>query len=332
MWWYVLTCFLVVLAMFAFAAIVMVFLRRRKDLELKRVENEDGIWEIQFFDSNVSRSITIDDILSSAREENVITRGRKGMQFVVKEMINDVNLNSPSFWSVIARLGKVQHPNIVRLVGICVSEKAGFLVYEYAEGKVLSQILQNLSWERRRKIAIGIAKALQFLHGYCSPSILVGEMSPEKVMVDGKDEPRLSLGIPGLACTDTKCFISSAYVAPESRESKDMTVEGDMYGFGVVLIELLTGKSPADMEYGVHENIVEWARHCYSDCHLDAWIDTTIRGQAAGNDNKHGKEMVLTMNLALHCTTTDPTARPSASHVVKTLHSLMSPTTCVRVI
>jgi hypothetical protein len=214
MWWYVLTCFLVVLAMFAFAAIVMVFLRRRKDLELKRVENEDGIWEIQFFDSNVSRSITIDDILSSAREENVITRGRKGMQFVVKEMINDVNLNSPSFWSVIARLGKVQHPNIVRLVGICVSEKAGFLVYEYAEGKVLSQILQNLSWERRRKIAIGIAKALQFLHGYCSPSILVGEMSPEKVMVDGKDEPRLSLGIPGLACTDTKCFISSAYVAP----------------------------------------------------------------------------------------------------------------------
>jgi serine/threonine protein kinase len=121
-------------------------------------------------------------------------------------------------------------------------------------------------------------------------------------------------------------------VNAESRESKDMTVEGDMYGFGVVLIELLTGKSPADMEYGVHENIVEWARHCYSDCHLDAWIDTTIRGQAAGNDNKHGKEMVLTMNLALHCTTTDPTARPSASHVVKTLHSLMSPTTCVRVI
>jgi serine/threonine protein kinase len=68
-----------------------------------------------------------------------------------------------------------------------VSKKVGFLVYEYAEGKVLSQILQNLSWERRRKIVIGIAKALQFLHSYCSLSILVGEMSPEKVVVDRKD-------------------------------------------------------------------------------------------------------------------------------------------------
>jgi serine/threonine protein kinase len=68
-----------------------------------------------------------------------------------------------------------------------VSKKVGFLVYEYAKGKVLSQILQNLSWERRRKITIGIAKALQFLHSYCLLSILVGEMSPEKVVVDGKD-------------------------------------------------------------------------------------------------------------------------------------------------
>jgi serine/threonine protein kinase len=109
----------------------------------------------------------------------------------------------------------------------------------------------------------------------------------------------------------------------ESRERKDQTTEqSDMYGFGVVLIELLTGKSPTDMEKGVNENIVEWARYCYSDCRLDGWVDTTIRGRDATNNHK---EMVETMNLALHCTATDPTARPSATHVFKTLHSITTP-------
>lgn len=92
-----------------------------------------------------------------------------------------------------------------------------------------------------------------------------------------------------------------------------------MYGFGLVLIELLTGKSPADAEFGVHESIVEWARYCYSDCHLDMWIDPMLRGDASINQN----EIVETMNLALHCTATEPTARPSANQVAKTLESAL---------
>ncbi|GMY17564.1 probably inactive leucine-rich repeat receptor-like protein kinase At2g25790 [Fagus crenata] len=339
MWWYVLACLLVTLTMFAVAALAFVFIRsRRNELELQRVESKNGRWELQFFDSKVSKSLTIDDILSSAKDENVIMRGKKGasyrgksfmnnMQFLVKEMNGENSVLPPSFWSVIAEFGKLHHPNIIRLIGICWSEKGGFLVYEYVEGKLLSEVLRNLSWERRRKIAIGIAKALKFLHGYCSPSVVVGDMSPEKVLVDGKDEPRLSLSLPGLACTDTmtKCFISSAYVAPETRETKEMTEQSDIYGIGLVLIELLTGKSPADTEFGMQENIVEWARYCYSDCHLDVWIDTMIRGHATNNPN----EIVETMNLALHCTATDPTARPCASDVFKTLESVMKPTSCV---
>lgn len=115
----------------------------------------------------------------------------------------------------------------------------------------------------------------------------------------------------------------------ETRESKEMTEQSDIYGLGLVLIELLTGKSPADMEFGAHENIVEWARYCYSECHLDGWIDTMIRGHAT---NHIHKEMVETMNLALHCTATDPTARPSATDVFKTLDSFIRPTSCVSIL
>ncbi|KAJ6330180.1 hypothetical protein OIU76_008913 [Salix suchowensis] len=325
MWWFYVACSLGALALLALVAFGFVFIRGQRNLELKRVENEDGTWELQFFNSKVSRSIAIDDILSSMKEENLISRGKKGasykgksitndMQFMVKEMNGVNSIPLPE----ISELGKLQHPNIVNLFGVCQSDTVAYVIYEYIEGKKLSEVLLNLSWERRRKIAIGIAKALRFMHCYCSPSVLAGYMSPEKIIVDGRDEPHLILSLPSVLCNETtKCFISSAYVAPETRESKNTTEKSDMYGFGLILIELLTGKGPADAEFGGHESIVEWARYCYSDCHLDMWIDPMISGNASINQN----ELIETMNLALQCTATEPTARPCANEVSKTLES-----------
>jgi len=111
----------------------------------------------------------------------------------------------------------------------------------------------------------------------------------------------------------------------ETRETKDITEKSDMYGFGLILIELLTGKGPADAEFGGHESIVEWARYCYSDCHLDMWIDPMISGNASINQN----ELIETMNLALQCTATEPTARPCANEVSKTLESALRKSSCV---
>ncbi|KDP34162.1 hypothetical protein JCGZ_07733 [Jatropha curcas] len=324
-WWLYFAFILGGLVVVAFIAFGIMLIRGRKSLELKRVENEDGIWELQFFHSKGPKSVTIEDILLSKKEENVISRGKKGlsykgrsiangMQFMVKE-INDMNAIPQNFWPQVAEFGKLKHPNIIKLIGICRSDRDGFFVYEYIEGKNLTQILHNLSWARRRKIAISIAKALRYLHCYCSPSVPVGYISPEKIIVDGRDEAHLRLSLP-----DTKFFISSAYVAPETRDLKDINEKSDMYGFGLILVELLTGKSPGDAEFGVHQSIVEWARYCYSDCHLDMWIDQTIKAEALMNQN----EIVETMNLALHCTATDPKARPCASHVFKTLDSALT--------
>ncbi|KAL5786264.1 hypothetical protein ACOSQ2_008656 [Xanthoceras sorbifolium] len=341
-WWFVVGCFSVALVVLAVASFLVCFVRGRKFLKLKRVENQDGCWEIQFFNSKVARSLTVDEITSSTKEENLISRANKGMMstyqgrslaindmlFVVKK-ITDVNtIMSTTFWSDVSELGKIRHPNIVPLAGICRSEKSALLFYEYLDGKNLTQALPSLTWERRRKIAVGIAKALRFLHCDCSQCFVIGDMSPEKVIVDGKDVPRLRLSLPGLECTDTKSFLSSAYVAPEIKETKDTTDKGDIYGFGLLLIELLSGKCPADAEFGVHESMVEWARYCYSDCHLDSWVDPMmIRGGHASMINQN--EIVQMMNLALHCTASDPTARPCAAEVTKTLESGFRIWSCV---
>ncbi|XP_030543093.1 leucine-rich repeat receptor-like serine/threonine-protein kinase SKM1 [Rhodamnia argentea] len=335
--WFLVVCSLAALMATALSAFAFLAIRQRRRFVPKRVESQDGAWEMHCFDPDLPRSITLDDVLNSAKEENIISRGKAGIsyqgrsitkdiKFFMKE-VNDIDMfDSPSLKSEVLELGKLKHPNIVKLMGLCVSHKNGFFIFEHVDGKSLSEALRGLSWERRGKIAIGVAKALRFLHRDRSPRFVVSDLRPEKIMVDEKDEPRLRLSYPGVLCTDKyKCFISSVYVAPEAGETKEITEKSDIYAFGLLLVEMLTGKSPADAELGVHDSIVDWARYCYSDCHLDAWADPAIRGTASHGPN----EMVEAMNLALHCTASDPSARPCASDVYRTLASVLRGSSCV---
>lgn len=94
------------------------------------------------------------------------------------------------------------------------SKKCGFWVSEFVEGQSVSEVFRGMSWDRRRKVALGIAKALRYLHCKSMGSSVGYDLSPEKIIVDGKDEPRLRLRSPGRICTDAKTFVSSPYVAP----------------------------------------------------------------------------------------------------------------------
>ncbi|CAA0371791.1 unnamed protein product [Arabidopsis thaliana] len=312
-WWLIITstfaAFLAVLVSGFF--IVLVFQRTHNVLEVKKVEQEDGTkWETQFFDSRFMKSFTVNTILSSLKDQNVLV-DKNGVHFVVKEVKKYDSL--PEMISDMRKLS--DHKNILKIVATCRSETVAYLIHEDVEGKRLSQVLSGLSWERRRKIMKGIVEALRFLHCRCSPAVVAGNLSPENIVIDVTDEPRLCLGLPGLLCMD------AAYMAPETREHKEMTSKSDIYGFGILLLHLLTGKcssSNEDIESGVNGSLVKWARYSYSNCHIDTWIDSSI------DTSVHQREIVHVMNLALKCTAIDPQERPCTNNVLQALESTSS--------
>lgn len=198
-----------------------------------------------------------------------------GTKVAVKVLKRDDQQGGREFLAEVEMLSRLHHRNLVRLIGICVEEKNRCLVYELIpNGSVESHLhgidkeTSPLDWGARLKIALGAARGLAYLHEDSSPRVIHRDFKSSNILLEHDFTPKVSdFGLARTALDEDNRHISTrvmgtfGYVAPEYAMTGHLLVKSDVYSYGVVLLELLTGRKPVDMSMpSGQENLVAWAR------------------------------------------------------------------------
>ncbi|KAE8663657.1 Protein BRASSINOSTEROID INSENSITIVE 1 [Hibiscus syriacus] len=199
---------------------------------------------------------------------------KDGSVVAIKKLIHISGQGDREFTAEMETIGKIKHRNLVPLLGYCKVGEERLLVYEYMMYGSLEDVLHGqkkagikLNWAARRRIAIGAARGLAFLHHNCIPHIIHRDMKSSNVLLDENLEARVSdFGMARLmSAMDTHLSVSTlagtpGYVPPEYYQSFRCSTKGDVYSYGVVLLELLTGKRPTDSADFGDNNLVGWVK------------------------------------------------------------------------
>ncbi|KAL2894440.1 Leucine-rich repeat receptor protein kinase EMS1 [Bienertia sinuspersici] len=257
-----------------------------------------------------------------------------GVTVAVKKLSPDAFQGLREFRAEMETLGKLRHPNIVKMLGYCASGLDRVLIYEFIEKGSLDQWLQSsscnswwvpLSWELRVNIIRGVANGLAFLHRLDNV-IVHRDIKPSNVLLDNDFEAHIAdFGLArriqaAYSHVSTQAAGTMGYMPPEYLEGCMMaTVKGDVYSFGVLMFEVASGKRP---NWPITENcreisMLDWAKKRIAESKHVEVLDETIPTKGFKQDQAH--EFFKIANL---CTNQKPSERPYMSHVVEMLERL----------
>lgn len=225
-------------------------------------------------------------------------------------------------------LGNVRHRNIVRLLGCCSNRESTMLLYEYMPNGSLDDLLhgknkgENLvaDWLTRYNIALGVAQGICYLHHDCDPVIVHRDLKPSNILLDAEMEARVAdFGVAKLIMSDESMSViagSYGYIAPEYAYTLQVDEKSDIYSYGVVLMEILSGKRSVESEFGEGNSIVDWVR---SKIKTKDGITDILDKNAGASCSPVREEMMLLLRVALLCTSRNPADRPSMRDVMSML-------------
>lgn len=285
------------------------------------------------------------NVTNNFSEENILGRGgfgivykgelHDGTKIAVKRMESGIMTEKglDEFKSEIAVLTKVRHRHLVALLGYCLDGHERILVYEYMPQGALSRYLFNwkqeglkpLEWMKRLTIALDVARGVEYLHGLAQQSFIHRDLKPSNVLLGDDMRAKVSdfglvrLVPDGKATVVTRLAGTFGYLAPEYAVMGRVTTKIDVFSFGVVLMELITGRKALDEnqpEDSAH--LVPWFRRMQLNKDtfrksIDPTIELTEETLAS---------MSTVAELAGHCCAREPHQRPDMSHAVNVLSSL----------
>lgn len=209
------------------------------------------------------------------------TLEKTGQVVAVKQLDRNGLQGNREFLVEVLMLSLLHHQNLVNLIGYCADGEQRLLVYEYMPlGSLEVHLLEIspdqkpiLDWYTRMKIALDAAKGLEYLHYKANPPVIYRDLKSSNILLDRDFNAKLSdFGLAKLGPIGDKTHVSSrvmgtyGYCAPEYQRTGQLTVKSDVYSYGVVLLELITGRKAIDTTRRNHEqNLVTWAQPIFKE-------------------------------------------------------------------
>ncbi|GMI77684.1 CLAVATA3 INSENSITIVE RECEPTOR KINASE 4 [Hibiscus trionum] len=274
--------------------------------------------------------------------QNILGQGGYGVVYkgclpnrlvVAVKRLKDPNFTGEvQFQTEVEMIGLALHRNLLRLYGFCMTPDERLLIYPYMpNGSVADRLRDSchgkptLNWNRRMHIALGAARGLLYLHEQCNPKIIHRDVKAANILLDESFEA--VVGDFGLAKLLDKrdSHVTTAvrgtvgHIAPEYLSTGQSSEKTDVFGFGILLLELITGQKTLDAGNGQIQKgmILSWVKTLHEEKRLDVLVDRDLKGCF------NAIELETITDLALKCTRSQPHLRPKMSEVLKVLEGLV---------
>ncbi|XP_061341315.1 probable serine/threonine-protein kinase At1g01540 [Gastrolobium bilobum] len=272
-------------------------------------------------------------------EENVIGEGGYGIVYrgvlfdgtkvAVKNLLNNKGQAEREFKVEVEAIGRVRHKNLVRLLGYCVEGAYRMLVYEYVDNGNLEQWLHGdvgpvspMTWEIRMNIILSTAKGLAYLHEGLEPKVVHRDVKSSNILLDRQWNSKVSdFGLAKLLYSEhsyvtTRVMGTFGYVAPEYACTGMLTEKSDVYSFGILIMEVITGRSPVDYSRPQGEvNLIEWLKTMVGSRKAEEVVDPKLP------EKPSSKALKRALLVSLRCVDPDAAKRPKMGHVIHMLEA-----------
>ncbi|MCO5596055.1 hypothetical protein L7F22_050112 [Adiantum nelumboides] len=300
-------------------------------------------WKLTAFER---LGFNVSNVLDCLVDDNIIGKGGSGTVFkgpmpngkivaikrlpvIRKGALED---DDYGFSAEMQTLGNIRHRHIVRLLGCCSNYDTNLLLYEYMSNGSLGELLHgprggSLNWPTRYRIAIEAAMGLCYLHHDCLPMIVHRDVKSNNILLDSNYEAHVAdfglartLHDAGKSESMSSVAGSYGYIAPEYAYTLKINEKSDIYSFGVVLLELVTGRRPIEPEYAECVDIARWVRKQMLS--KEGMLEVVDGRMGLGITSKQMQEVFLLLSVALRCLADTPDHRPTMREVVQLISDI----------
>ncbi|KAL6651968.1 hypothetical protein ACP70R_010893 [Stipagrostis hirtigluma subsp. patula] len=312
--------------------------QKRKMLEyLRSTDDDDDAPDIEL------PIITFEDVVAATdnfSDSNMLGKGGFGKVYkgmlestkivAIKRLSKGSGQGNKEFRNEVVLIAKLQHKNLVKLLGCCIHEDEKMLIYEYLPNKSLDYFLFDttrksmLQWPRRLKIIQGVARGIMYLHQDSRLTIIHRDLKASNILLDKEMSPKISdFGMARIFCGDqhqantNRVVGTYGYMSPEYAMEGNFSVKSDIYSFGVLVLEIVSGlkiNSPhLIMDF---PNLIIYAWDLWKDGKIEDLVDSSIK------ENCLLDEVLRCIHIGLLCVQDSPNCRPLMSSVVFMLENM----------